>query len=101
MPAGIFRRMRVLSLMRPTPRQSRHGSEMVCPDPWHSGHVCRIWKNPRELITWPTPPQVRHCLVPPPDFEPDPLHVLQATSRSNSSSLSTPLAASSSEISRP
>ena len=52
---------------------------MVSPAPLQSGHVCWIWKNPRDEMTWPAPPQVRQVFFPPPLAEPLPVHDLHAT----------------------
>ena len=67
---------------RPSPWQVRAGIAIVSPDPPQAGQVCWTWKNPREAMTWPRPPQVGQVRVPPPSAAPEPLHWSQGASMS-------------------
>ena len=71
---------------------------MIWPAPRQRGQVCETWKNPRELMTWPRPPQVGQLIAREPASAPLPSHLLQVSSLRTSISFSTPKAASSSVI---
>ena len=47
---------------------------MICPTPRQRGQVCETWKNPRELTTWPRPPQVGQLIAREPASAPLPWH---------------------------
>ena len=51
--------MREVCSTRPSPLQSSHGRSITWPVPRQRGQVCETWKKPRELMTWPRPPQSR------------------------------------------
>ena len=55
-------------------------------------------KMPRELITWPRPPQVEQVFVVEPGSAPEPPHDSQESSLVTGTSLSHPSTASSNEI---
>src|SRR5215471_3820891 len=98
-PGGILSLTRLNFSTRPSPRHFRHGFSIISPPPRHRGHVCEIWKNPRELTTWPRPPQVGQLVLREPGSAPLPWHLSQASSFSISICLSAPKAASSNLIS--
>ncbi len=47
----------------PAPPQARHGLSMTRPRPSHRGQVWAMLNMPRELMTWPRPPQVEQTLA--------------------------------------
>src|SRR5271163_4220243 len=67
--------------MRPCPRHETHASRIVCPAPWHAGHVRVIEKNPCWYDICPRPPHVWHVVIPVPDFAPVPLQLSQLSKR--------------------
>src|SRR6059058_5810213 len=98
MPAGIFSLIRLEFSTRPSPPHLRQGFSMIWPTPRQRGQVCDTWKNPRELITCPRPPQVGQLILREPDSAPVPLHLSQISSFLTLISFSAPNAASSSVI---
>jgi hypothetical protein len=90
--------MRLVLSARPSPSQTPHGFSMIWPTPRQRGQVCETWKNPRELMTCPRPPQAGQLMVREPGSAPFPSHFVQTSSLRTSISLSTPNAASSSVI---
>ena len=78
----------------PTPLQAVHGVFTTEPSPWHSGHVCVNITKPREVETWPTPPQLPHCLRFVPGLAPDPAHSSHMTGVRSGTSRLQPVIAS-------
>jgi hypothetical protein len=97
---GIFTSSVFCFLTRPAPPQSRQGSGMILPLPWHFGQVCWIEKKPCCMRTWPWPPQVGQVLGWVPGLAPLPWQVPHSSTAGMRIVFSAPRAASSSVISR-
>ena len=76
-PAGIRKVIFEVRSRRPVPRQFLQGFSMMRPAPWQWGQVCAMLKMPREVITWPRPPQVGQVLTRDPASAPEPSQTSQ------------------------